>query len=125
MEIEVHDQSCECDFCVAAGKEIMDKSMMMIPATELEARIKDAWDCLLNKDDRTSPADYPEMCLITREELGDYMADAAFVENADALRWPIQAEGIELILAEHAEPKPENIPYLAVKIAEAIQTGNY
>lgn len=49
-------------------------------AAELEARIKDAWDSLLNKDDRNSPADYPEMCLITREELGEYMADAAFVE---------------------------------------------
>lgn len=40
-------------------------------------------------------------------------------------RWPILADGIGLIIADSAEPKPENIPYLAVKIAEAIQTGNY
>lgn len=25
MEIEVHDQSCDCEFCVAAGKEIREE----------------------------------------------------------------------------------------------------
>lgn len=49
----------------------------------------------------------------------------AALRSDDALRWPIQAEGIGIILAEHAVPKPENIPYVAVKIADAIQTGNY
>lgn len=43
----------------------------------------------------------------------------------DDLHWPIQAEGIGLIIAEDAHPKPDNIPYLAVKIAEACETGNY
>lgn len=46
-------------------------------------------------------------------------------KEADPLRWPIQAEGIGLILAENLDPKPDNIPYLAIKIAEAIQSGNY
>lgn len=35
-----------------------------------------AWRDLVEKDDRTSPADYPEMCLITFDELADYMASA-------------------------------------------------
>lgn len=36
----------------------------------------DAWDNLINKDDRTSPEEYPEMALITRDELADYMRRA-------------------------------------------------
>lgn len=36
----------------------------------------DAWDELVNKDDRTSPEEYPEMCLISFEELMDYMERA-------------------------------------------------
>lgn len=36
----------------------------------------DAWNELLEKDDRNSPEDYPEMCLITVEELRDFMRRA-------------------------------------------------
>lgn len=32
-----------------------------------------AWQDLCEKDDRTSPEEYPEMCLITREELAGYV----------------------------------------------------
>jgi len=35
--------------------------------------IEEAWIELLEKDDRTSPEDCPEMCLITKEELADFM----------------------------------------------------
>lgn len=35
-----------------------------------------AWQDLLEKDDRTSPEDCPDMCLITFEELRDYMRAA-------------------------------------------------
>lgn len=35
--------------------------------------IADAWQDLVDKDDRTSPEEYPDMALITREELADYM----------------------------------------------------
>lgn len=37
---------------------------------------KRAWQELLDKDDRTSPAEYPEMCLITFDELRDFMMHA-------------------------------------------------
>jgi hypothetical protein len=40
-------------------------------------QIESIWRDLLDKDDRTSPAEYPEMCLITKEELQDYMERAA------------------------------------------------
>lgn len=59
------------------------------------------------------------------EELRDICSRILGNTQGDALRWPIQAEGVGLIISENADPKPENIPYLAVKIAEAIQTGNY
>ncbi len=42
----------------------------------LTSRISEAWQDLLDKDDRTSPDDYPEMCLITRDELANYMASS-------------------------------------------------
>lgn len=45
------------------------------------------WQALLDKDDRTSPADYPDMCLITRNELAGVMAEAWFTRaDADASR---------------------------------------
>ena len=37
---------------------------------------QNAWDDLINKDDRTSPSEYPDMALITSEELAEYMAMA-------------------------------------------------
>lgn len=42
------------------------------------------------------------------------------LSSGDALRWPIQPEGIGQILTEAL-----NIPEIATKIAKAIQTGNY
>jgi hypothetical protein len=37
---------------------------------------EEAWDDLLNKSDRTSPEDYPDMALISFSELEDYMNSA-------------------------------------------------
>lgn len=37
-----------------------------------------SWQHLLDKDDRTSPEEYPDMCLITRDELSQFLADASF-----------------------------------------------
>lgn len=34
---------------------------------------EEAWDELVNVDDRTSPEEYPDMCLITRDELRTFM----------------------------------------------------
>jgi hypothetical protein len=49
----------------------MDPFLSM--ASELTQR---AWDDLINKGDRTSPPEYPDMTLITSEELAGYMAMA-------------------------------------------------
>lgn len=43
---------------------------------------EEAWQDLVEKDDRTSPEEYPEMCLITRAELTDYMNRAALQHPA-------------------------------------------
>lgn len=37
------------------------------------AELEAAWQELCERDDRTSPAERPDMCLITREELADFM----------------------------------------------------
>lgn len=47
----------------------------------VEAAKHDAWDELVNVDDRTSPEEYPDMCLITREELFDFMGRAALRDD--------------------------------------------
>lgn len=52
----------------------------MAENTEIEPYVNDAWQSLLDKDDRNSPADYPDMCLITKKELAEYIADAVAIE---------------------------------------------
>lgn len=39
--------------------------------------VDEAWLNLIEKDDRTSPEEYPDMALITRQELAEYMASAS------------------------------------------------
>jgi hypothetical protein len=41
--------------------------------------LEECWQALLDKDDRTSPAEYPDMCLITRAELAAVMTLSAVV----------------------------------------------
>jgi hypothetical protein len=53
------------------------------PAPVLAARedaVDAAWTELCEVDDRTSPEDYPEMCLITRDELADFMGRSTPVQ---------------------------------------------
>ena len=42
------------------------------------------WRALLDKDDRTSPEEYPEMALITRAELGGAMCEAYILAAGQA-----------------------------------------
>lgn len=44
----------------------------------IQPLLDQAWQELLNKDDRTSPPEFPDMCLITREELQNFLVDASF-----------------------------------------------
>ena len=46
------------------------------PAQVEPLSVADAWQDLVDKSDRTSPEEYPDMALITREELADYMQSA-------------------------------------------------
>lgn len=50
-------------------------------------KVQAAWTSLLDKDDRNSPAEYPDMCLITRDELAALLAEA----EAGAWTWEDQA----------------------------------
>ncbi len=44
---------------------------------------QEAWSDLVEKDDRTSPEDYPDMALITEDELREFM-ERAFALRATA-----------------------------------------
>jgi hypothetical protein len=45
-----------------------------------------AWDELVNKDDRTSPEEYPDHCLISFEELQDFMSRSRDVSPDNVVR---------------------------------------
>lgn len=56
---------------------------------KLEELVGRCWQHLCDKDDRTSPEEYPDMCLITCDELAEYMTEAllsALKEAREALR---------------------------------------
>ena len=40
---------------------------------EIRAEIKRMWQSLLDKDDRNSPADYPDMAMLTFDEFSGYV----------------------------------------------------
>ena len=42
---------------------------LMVDADVILEVIDEEWQALLEKDDRTSPAEYPDMCLISKDEL--------------------------------------------------------
>lgn len=44
---------------------------------DIPTDVAEAWQELCEKDDRTSPAEHPDMCLITRDELLGYMSLAS------------------------------------------------
>lgn len=44
----------------------------------VQTLLDQSWQELCDKDDRTSPAEYPDMCLIKREELHQFLIDASF-----------------------------------------------
>lgn len=41
----------------------------------LDQFVEQAWRDLCEKDDRTSPEEYPEMCLITQDELRETLKE--------------------------------------------------
>jgi hypothetical protein len=43
----------------------------------LDKLIAEVWQEILDKDDRNSPEEYPEMVMITYEEFADYMQRAS------------------------------------------------
>lgn len=51
-----------------------------------------AWQELCDKDDRTSPEEYPDMCLITKDELADFMARSPI-----AAPQPVQAVAVKAL----------------------------
>lgn len=61
-----HGPRCECAECKATGCGSFSHTVSA----------EQAWQELLEKDDRTSPEQYPEMCLITVDELRDFMRRA-------------------------------------------------
>lgn len=61
------------DCAVAALDSPTQRPASQAAPTREEFLPRDAWNELVHKDDRTSPDDYPDMCLISIDELKDYM----------------------------------------------------
>lgn len=73
----------------------------------------EAWQDLVDKDDRTSPEEYPDMALITREELADYMQAAHAQAEPVGRDWfPIlgsQGQRIDYqLVADHGQQAQSN-----------------
>lgn len=60
--------------------------------------VREAWEELINYDDRTSPEEYPDMALIAREELAIFMLRA--VPNRDSEATPPPPKRIDRALLE-------------------------
>ena len=62
---------------VAEAKAAQPPAEGLDPAGDLFARLVDeSWSSLCERSDRTSPAEHPEMCLITRDELAEFIETA-------------------------------------------------
>lgn len=76
----------------------MSAAMEATPRTEpgpFENLVTQEWNVLLEKDDRTSPEEYPDMCLIDRRELACAMTEA-FIFAKDQSS-PMLAELLEAL----------------------------
>lgn len=67
-----HDQM-NVNVIIAMCSEITVARQQIAGMEAVELSPDQAWQDLLDKDDRTSPEDYPDMALITKSELTDYM----------------------------------------------------
>jgi hypothetical protein len=63
------------------------------------------WQDLCEKDDRTSPADYPEMCLIARNELGGIISEGFLLakDQGAAAHRALEAKVVELVAERLAD----------------------
>ncbi len=62
------------DWCLNMAKAEEAAGDPEIGAGSLKVNIDAFWQELVNKDDRTSPEEYPDHCLITFEELQDFVS---------------------------------------------------
>lgn len=60
---------------------ILDEPASEPSLANVSALVDQAWRDLLEKDDRTSPSEYPEMVLITHDELAEIIFAAASVQS--------------------------------------------
>lgn len=84
---------------VSDGENIVARIAVLPPIAAPVAEtageaIEDLWQELCERDDRTSPEEYPEMCLINFDELSDFITRAAPpvpAQDDDKLRIAVEA----------------------------------
>lgn len=81
------------------------------PPAQAGMTVDEAWLDLTEKTDRTSPAEYPDMALIARDELGAYMLAAAPQPPAQAVENgeddpPVRLPGLSALFEGDAAPQP-------------------
>ncbi|WP_143748402.1 Lar family restriction alleviation protein [Mesorhizobium carmichaelinearum] len=80
--------------------------VFLSPVAAQVPAVKALWQELLEKDDRTSPAEYPDMALITFEEFAAYLNNGRTVQPVKAISWP------EPKIANPDIPNPTGVPYI-------------
>lgn len=70
MSVTCHAMGDQCLGC----PHYHGKADVCTFSIDLVSSASQAWQELLDKDDRNSPEDYPEMCLITFGELREFMS---------------------------------------------------
>lgn len=93
------------DVCSAARPEILVSSTP--EATEpgqFAVLVDEEWQRLLDKDDRTSPEEYPDMCLITKLELSWAMAEAFILAKSSSTPGAQQEDQFKPCVIEFDDP---------------------
>ena len=65
-------------------KPTLAEAQTMRSAEEVRAEIERLWQSLLDKDDRNSPEDYPDMAMLTFDEFSGYINQT--------LRWALNEQ---------------------------------
>jgi hypothetical protein len=89
---------------------------------------QDAWDELVHKDDRTSPEDYPDHCLISFDELQDLMlrghAQRPAVSEADVIIVAARLRGLNALKDDYGQIQHEKVRKALEALSDTSTVGN-
>lgn len=103
----VYCEACDCEgpSCASVEQAIHTWNCRSPPSGEGEVRrhaeiVDHIWQGLLDKDDRTSPEEYPDMVLISRDELSGHIAECMAEAAWQASKAPTRPAPAEIGMGE-------------------------